>query len=65
MKNVEIPQAQLDAPEQLRKAAEVIMQNPAGLELRRMGMITEVGTEQNSKTIIVMPGELVGMAMAS
>jgi regulator of protease activity HflC (stomatin/prohibitin superfamily) len=55
-------QAELDAAEQLRKAAEVIMQNPAGLELRRMQMITEVGAEQNSMTIIMMPSEFVGMA---
>lgn len=57
-------QAELDAAEQLRKAAEVIMQNPAGLELRRMQMITEVGAEQNSMTIIMMPSEFVGMAKA-
>jgi len=39
-------EAELDAAEQLRQAAEVIMQNPASLELRRMQMITEVGAEQ-------------------
>ncbi len=55
-------EAELDAAEQLRKAAEVIMQNPAGLELRRMQMITEVGAEQNTMTIIMMPSEFVGMA---
>ncbi len=75
MKNVEIPpsmqramaqeaEAELDAAEQLRQAAEVIMQNPAGLELRRMQMITEVGAEQNTMTIIMMPSEFVGMARA-
>jgi regulator of protease activity HflC (stomatin/prohibitin superfamily) len=55
-------EAELDAAEQLRQAAEVIMQNPAGLELRRMQMITEVGAEQNTMTIIMMPSEFVGMA---
>jgi regulator of protease activity HflC (stomatin/prohibitin superfamily) len=55
-------EAELDAAEQLRKAAEVIMQNPAGLELRRMQMITEVGAEQNTMTIVMMPSEFVGMA---
>src|SRR6478735_1092897 len=39
-------QAEFEAAEQLRKASEIIMQNPAGLELRRMQMITEVGAEQ-------------------
>jgi regulator of protease activity HflC (stomatin/prohibitin superfamily) len=55
-------EAELDAASQLRQAAELIMQNPAGLELRRMQMITEVGAEQNTMTIIMMPSEFVGMA---
>jgi regulator of protease activity HflC (stomatin/prohibitin superfamily) len=57
-------EAELDAAERLRQAAEVIMQNPAGLELRRMQMITEVGAEQNTMTIIMMPSEFVAMARA-
>ena len=55
-------EAELDAAEQLRSAAEVIMQNPAGLELRRMQMITEVGAEQNTMTLVMMPSEFVSMA---
>jgi regulator of protease activity HflC (stomatin/prohibitin superfamily) len=57
-------EAELDAADRLRQAAEVIMQNPAGLELRRMQMITEVGAEQNTMTIIMMPSEFVAMARA-
>ena len=38
------------------------MHSPAGLELRRMQMITEVGAEQNTMTIIMMPSEFVEMA---
>jgi regulator of protease activity HflC (stomatin/prohibitin superfamily) len=57
-------QAEFEAAEQLRKASEIIMQNPAGLELRRMQMITEVGAEQNTMTIIMMPSEFVNMAAA-
>jgi regulator of protease activity HflC (stomatin/prohibitin superfamily) len=57
-------QAELEAAEQLRAASEIIMQNPAGLELRRMQMITEVGAEQNTMTIIMMPSEFVEMARA-
>ena len=53
---------ELDAAEQLRNAAQVIMQNPAALELRRMQMITEVGAEQNTMTIVMMPSEFVAMA---
>jgi regulator of protease activity HflC (stomatin/prohibitin superfamily) len=58
-------EAELDAAEQLRNAAEVIMQNPAALELRRMQMITEVGAEQNTMTIVMMPSEFVSMARVS
>lgn len=57
-------EAEVDAANLLRQAAEVIMRNPAGLELRRMQMIQEVGAEQNSMTIIMMPSEFVEMARA-
>ena len=57
-------QAELEAAEQLRRASEIIMQNPAGLELRRMQMLTEVGAEQNTMTIVMMPSEFVNMARA-
>ena len=55
-------EAEFEAAELLSSAARVITQNPAGLELRRMQMITEVGTEQNTTTIIMMPSEFVTMA---
>ena len=57
-------EAELDAATQLRQAAEVIMQYPAALELRRMQMLTEVGAEQNTMTIVMMPSEFVSMARA-
>jgi len=57
-------EAELDAATLLRKAAETIMQSPAGLELRRMQMITEVGAEQNTMTIVMMPSEFVSLARA-
>jgi regulator of protease activity HflC (stomatin/prohibitin superfamily) len=55
-------EAELEAAGLLKQAAEIIMQSPAGLELRRMQMITEVGAEQNTMTIIMMPSEFVEMA---
>ena len=55
-------EAELAAAEQLRNAAQVIMQNPSALELRRMQMITEVGAEQNTMTIVMMPSEFVSLA---
>jgi len=57
-------EAELDAAALLRQAAETIMQSPAGLELRRMQMITEVGAEQNTMTIVMMPSEFFSMAGA-
>ncbi|MDE3009531.1 MAG: slipin family protein [Pseudomonadota bacterium] len=57
-------EAELEAAQKLKEAAGLIMENPAGLELRRMQMITEVGAEQNTTTIIMMPSEFVSMAGA-
>ena len=55
-------EAELEASEKLKLAAGLIMENPAGLELRRMQMLTEIGAEQNTTTIIMMPSEFVSMA---
>ncbi len=52
-------EAELEAAVKLKTAAGLIM---AGLELRRMQMITEVGAEQNTTTIIMMPSEFVSAA---
>jgi regulator of protease activity HflC (stomatin/prohibitin superfamily) len=57
-------EAEMAAAEQLRGAAAVIMQIPAALELRRMQMLTEVGAEQNTMTIVMMPSEFVTMAQS-
>jgi regulator of protease activity HflC (stomatin/prohibitin superfamily) len=55
-------EAELEASEKLSQGAEVITRNPVALELRRMQMIAEVGAEQNTTTIIMMPSEFVTMA---
>jgi regulator of protease activity HflC (stomatin/prohibitin superfamily) len=57
-------EAELEASYKLKEAAGLIMENPAGLELRRMQMITEVGAEQNTTTIVMMPSEFVTVAQA-
>ena len=41
-------QAELEAAGLLKHAAETFVESPAGLELRRMQMITKVGSEQNA-----------------
>jgi regulator of protease activity HflC (stomatin/prohibitin superfamily) len=55
-------EAEKEAARQLFEAAELICKTPAALELRRMQMITEVGAEQNTTTVIVLPSEFVKMA---
>ncbi len=55
-------EAEGEAAEKLRQAAEIIMASPAALELRRMQMLTEVGAEQNTMTIVMMPSEFVEAA---
>jgi regulator of protease activity HflC (stomatin/prohibitin superfamily) len=55
-------EAEQEASMKLAEAAVIITQNPLALELRRMQMITEVGSEQNTTTIIMMPSEFVTMA---
>ncbi|HLJ95612.1 MAG TPA: slipin family protein [Gemmataceae bacterium] len=55
-------EAEQEAATKLSEAARQIADNPFGLELRRMQMISEVGAEQNSTTIIMMPSEFVTVA---
>lgn len=55
-------EAEQEASAKLADAARLIEGNPLGLELRRMQMISEVGAEQNSTTIIMMPSEFVTLA---
>jgi regulator of protease activity HflC (stomatin/prohibitin superfamily) len=55
-------EAEQEASVKLTQAAGLIAESPFGLELRRMQMISEVGAEQNSTTIIMMPSEFVTLA---
>ncbi len=55
-------EAELEASEKLSLGAKQIMENPMALELRRMQMISEVGAEHNSTTIILMPSDFVTLA---
>jgi regulator of protease activity HflC (stomatin/prohibitin superfamily) len=55
-------EAEQESSMKLAEASRMIAENPLALELRRMQMITEVGAEQNTTTIIMMPSEFVTMA---
>ena len=57
-------EAEMEAAMKLREAADEIMKTPAALELRRMQMLTEIGAEQNTMTVIMMPSEFVEAARA-
>ena len=55
-------EAELEASEKLAAAAVQMAANPAALELRRMQMIAEVGAENNSTTVIMIPSDFVSLA---
>jgi regulator of protease activity HflC (stomatin/prohibitin superfamily) len=55
-------EAELEASEKLAAAAALMAGNPAALELRRMQMIAEVGAEQNSTTVIMIPSDFLHLA---
>jgi regulator of protease activity HflC (stomatin/prohibitin superfamily) len=57
-------EAEFEAAVKLREAADEIVKTPASLELRRMQMLTEVGAEQNTMTIVMVPSEFVEAARA-
>jgi regulator of protease activity HflC (stomatin/prohibitin superfamily) len=55
-------EAELEASKKLAEAAQLMVGNPAAIELRRMQMVSEVGAENNSTTVIMMPSEFVHIA---
>jgi regulator of protease activity HflC (stomatin/prohibitin superfamily) len=57
-------EAEHDAALKLTEAAAKMAHMPMAMELRRMQMLTEVGAEQNTMTIVMMPSEFVSAASA-
>jgi len=55
-------EAELEASEKLAAASVRMMGNPAALELRRMQMIAEVGAENNSTTVLMIPSDFVTLS---
>lgn len=56
--------AESEAAIKLVDAAKQIATSPAALELRRMQMVSEVGAENNTTTIVLIPSEFVNAAAA-
>ncbi len=55
-------EAELEASRKLGDAAEQMANNPVALELRRMQMVTEVGAENNSTTVLMVPADFVTLS---
>jgi regulator of protease activity HflC (stomatin/prohibitin superfamily) len=55
-------EAELEASRKLGDAAEQMANSPVAVELRRMQMVTEVGAENNSTTVLMIPSDFVTMA---
>jgi regulator of protease activity HflC (stomatin/prohibitin superfamily) len=58
-------EAEQESAMKLRDAAQYIAQNPAALELRRMQMVTEVGAEHNTTTLIMIPSDFTSLARSA
>ena len=54
--------AEQEASIKLAEASQNIAANPAALELRRLQMLSEIGTENNTTTIIMLPSDVVQAA---
>jgi regulator of protease activity HflC (stomatin/prohibitin superfamily) len=55
-------EAELEASTKLAAASLQMAANPAALELRRFQMIAEVGAENNSTTVIMIPSDFVTLS---
>ncbi len=55
-------EAELEASVKLSMAADQMAGNPAALELRRFQMISEVGAENNSTTVLMIPSDFVTLS---
>ncbi|MGQ9872662.1 SPFH domain-containing protein [Leptodesmis sp.] len=54
--------AEQEASLKLAEASQNISANPSALELRRLQMLTEIGAENNTTTIIMMPSDFINVA---
>lgn len=54
--------AEREAAQMLQEASQIIASNPLALELRRLQTLTEIGAENNTTTIVLIPSELVTLA---
>ncbi len=55
-------EAELEASVKLTQGAEIMARAPMALELRRMQMLSEIGIDNNTTTVIMMPSEFTALA---
>ena len=55
-------EAEQEASMLLSQAAQQMMENPAALELRRLQMLTEIGAENNTTTLVMIPSDIISLA---
>jgi regulator of protease activity HflC (stomatin/prohibitin superfamily) len=55
-------EAELEASRKLSDAAQQMANNPVAVELRRFQMVTEVGAENNSTTVLMIPSDFVTLS---
>jgi regulator of protease activity HflC (stomatin/prohibitin superfamily) len=55
-------EAELEASEKLTLGAKQIAENPIALELRRMQMLSEIGIDNNTATVIILPSDFANAA---
>ena len=55
-------EAEEEASVKLSLASQNIVKNPAALELRRLQTLSEIGAENNTTTVLMMPSDLISLA---
>lgn len=55
-------EAEQEASVKLSEASRLIVDNPVALELRRLQMLTEIGAENNTTTLIMLPSDFTNLA---
>jgi regulator of protease activity HflC (stomatin/prohibitin superfamily) len=55
-------EAEQEASFKLAEASQNIVKNPAALELRRLQTLSEIGTENNTTTVLMMPSDFITLA---
>jgi regulator of protease activity HflC (stomatin/prohibitin superfamily) len=55
-------EAELESSIKLTQGAKEMENSPFALELRRMQMLSEIGIDNNTTTIVMLPSEFMGAA---